>query len=77
MTYKLSPELRYISSPIVLIMPSGVRRDYSCGTAVCEDVFDERYKIMEVRAVGDEIVIELGIQEIFGTNWTGEEQTFF
>lgn len=77
MTYKLSPELRYISSPIVLVMPDGKRRGYSCGTDVCEAIFDERYKITEIRAVKDEIVIKLGIQEILGTNWTGEEQTFF
>lgn len=77
MIYKLNPELRYISCPIVLVMSDGERRGYSCGTAVCEDVFDKRYKIMEIRAVKDEIVIKLGIQEILGTNWIGEEQTFF
>ena len=76
MTYKLNPELRLITSPVVLIFPGGARHEYSSGTAVAEKTFNERYRVTEIRAV--ESVIEIQLEPIITPviNAIGEE-TFF
>ena len=76
MTYKLNPELRLITSPVVLIFPGGARHEYSSGTAVAEKTFNERYRVTGIRAV--ESVIEIQLEPIITPviNAIGEE-TFF
>ena len=59
MTYKLEPGLARISSPIVLVMPDGEKREYRDGTELAEAVFDHRYVVGKIRAVNNEIEIIL------------------
>ena len=42
-----------------------------------EDVFDKNYRVVEIKAVGDEI--ELIVESVTApvVNWTREKQTFF
>ena len=76
MTYKLNPELRLITSPVVLIFPGGARHEYSSGTAVADQVFNERYRVTEIRAAGDVVEIRLEPMITPAINAIGEE-TFF
>ena len=76
MTYKLNPELRLITSPVVLIFPGGARHEYSSGTAVAEKTFNERYRVTEIRAVESVIEIQLEPVMVPEVNAIGEE-TFF
>ena len=59
MTYKLEPGLARISSPIVLVMPDGEKREYGDGKEMAEAVFDHRLAVGEIRAINDEIEIIL------------------
>lgn len=77
LTYKLEPGLSRISSPIVLMMPDGEKREYKDGKEIVEALFDKRWKVTELRAAGDAIEEKVEETVIPGTNWTGEEQTFF
>ena len=76
MTYKLNPELRLITSPVVLIFPGGARHEYKSGAAVAEKTFNEKYRIVKIRAV--ESVIEIELEPVITpvVNAIGEE-TFF
>ena len=76
MTYKLNPELQLITSPVTLIFPGGARHEYSSGTAVADQVFNEKYRVGEIRAAGD--VVEIRLEPIITPviNAIGEE-TFF
>ena len=76
MTYKLNPELRLITSPVVLLFPNGARHSYTSGAAVADQVFNERYRVTEIRAAGD--VVEIRLEPIITPviNAIGEE-TFF
>ena len=76
MTYKLNPEIRLITSPVVLIFPGGARHSYTSGAAVADQVFNERYRVTEIRAV--ESVIEIQLEPVTTPviNAIGEE-TFF
>jgi hypothetical protein len=76
MTYKLNPELRLITSPVTLIFPGGVRHEYRSGASVAEQVFNERYRVTEIRAVDGEIEIRLEPVMVPEVNAIGEE-TFF
>lgn len=76
MTYKLNPELRLITSPVTLIFPGGVRHQYSSGAAVADQVFNERYRVTEIRAAGDVVEISLKPMTTPVINAIGEE-TFF
>ena len=77
MTYKLNPSLGKIKSPVVFIFPGGERRRYQNGMEVVETVFDHRYLIESLRAVGDVVEIDLTEPEMNSSTWIGEEQTFF
>ena len=76
MTYKLNPAIAKITSPVTLIFPGGARHEYSSGTAVADQVFNERYRVTEIRAAGD--VVEIRLEPIITPviNAIGEE-TFF
>ena len=76
MTYKLNPELRLITSPVTLIFPGGARHEYSSGTAVAEKTFNEKYRVVEIRAVENTVEINLEPMTTPVINAIGEE-TFF
>ena len=76
MTYKLNPELRLITSPVVLIFPGGARHSYISGAAVAEQVFNEKYRVVEIKAAGDVIEIQMEPMTTPVINAIGEE-TFF
>lgn len=59
MTYKLEPSLARISSPVILILPGGEKKEYENGTEVCRAVFKHRYRVVEVRAIENKIKISL------------------
>ena len=77
MTYKLTPEIRKIVSPVVLVFPDGNRHEYGSGETLAEAVFEERYIISSLRAVKNKVEILLTIPEMIGSGWVGEEQTSF
>ena len=77
MTYKLNPAIGKIESPVILFLPSGERREYQNGTEVTEDVFDHKYLIESLWAVGDTVEIVLTEMQAGLSTWIGEEQTFF
>ena len=47
------------SSPVVLVMPDGKKREYKDGTELAEAVFDHRYVVGEIRAAENKIEIIL------------------
>lgn len=65
------------TSPVKLILPDGQIREFENGHAATEAVFDQNYRITEVRAV--EAVVEIKVETVrFPTStWVGEEQGFF
>lgn len=75
-TYKLNPELRKISSPVVLVIGAD-RLEYASGNSAAAAEFDKWYLITEMKAVDSKIEISLEEQIAPVTNWNGEEQTFF
>ena len=78
MTYKLEPGLNRIVSPVVVIPPDGIKREYNSGAEACEDTFNHCYRVNEIRAVDDHIEIKLILSNTpDATTCTGEEQTFF
>ena len=78
MTYKLNPAIGKIESPVILCLPSGEKREYQNGAAVVEDVFDRRFLIESLRAVGDTVEVVLSENtEMNSSTWIGEEQTSF
>lgn len=76
MTYKLNPAIAKITSPVTLIFPGGARHSYTSGAAVADQVFNERYRVTEIRAVESVIEIELEPVMVPEVNAIGEE-TFF
>ena len=77
MTYKLDPSLSRITSPVLLILPNGEAKEYKNGALVIRDVFDQKYSVADMKAVGDVVVITLSYAEMDCVNWVNEEQTFF
>lgn len=61
----------------MLIFPGGARRKYLNGAAVVDDVFDRRFLIESLWAVGDTVEIVLIEQDVVNSSWIGEEQTSF
>jgi len=76
MTYKLEPGLARISSPIVLILPTGEIKEYRDGKAATEAVLDKRWRVTELRAAGDSIEVVVEEAVVPDVNPIGEE-TFF
>ena len=77
MTYKLNPSIARITSPLILTLPDGSKREYENGEQAAEAVFDRHYVIDEISAVDSRIVISVTELKPMPTSWTGEEQTFF
>ncbi len=61
MTYKLNPILEKISSPIRLMFPSGVCKEYNNGQEVIDEVFDNKYEIMSIYTSNHKIEVILGV----------------
>ena len=59
MTYKLNPILDKILSPVVLILPEGKRVEFINGKEASEHIFNEKYKIVSIRAIKETVEIEL------------------
>ena len=76
MTYKLEPGLSRIMSPITLLFPTGLKKEYQSGKEVCEMAFDRNYRVTEIWAAGDRIEIKLEPMTTPMINPIGEE-TFF
>lgn len=76
MTYKLNPELRLITSPVMLIFPDHTTRRFSSREDVVRETFDRRWKVVDIRAAGDVIEICLEPMTVPEVNAIGEE-TFF
>lgn len=61
-----------------MIFLGGERREYQSGAGGVDDVFDHKYLIESLRAVGDTVEVVLSeITEMRSSSWIGEEQTFF
>ena len=76
MTYKLEPGLGRIMSPITLLFPTGAKKEYKSGKELCEMAFDRKYRVTEIRVVGDRIEIRVELTAVPEINAVGEE-TFF
>ena len=62
MTYKLNASVfDRIVSPIVLVI-DGTRKEYENGKMAASDVFEKRYAIESMKAVGD--VVEVNLVEV-------------
>ena len=55
MTYKIESGLGRIMSPITLLFPDWAKKEYKSGKKLCEMAFDRKYRVTEIRAVGDRI----------------------
>lgn len=77
MTYKLSPQLRLITAPVILVV-EGVERQYSNGEELTRLTFDKNYIIDSISARDCEVVVTLKENERkFSINWVGEEEVSF
>ena len=76
MTYKLNPAIAKITSPVTLIFPNGTQHSYASGAAVAEKTFNEKYRVVEIRAVENTVEINLEPMTTPVINAIGEE-TFF
>ena len=78
MTYKLNPELRKIRSPVTLIFPDGMEKNFESGREIANAVFDKHYLIDEIKADGNVIKLKLMEQARAAVvNWNGEEAVSF
>lgn len=59
MIYKLNPELEKILSPVALIFPDMLKREYPDGKSVTEAVFDRCYRVESLRAIEGTVEIKL------------------
>lgn len=59
MTYILNPSIGKIESPVILVFPDGKRRSYQNGTALVDDVFDQKYVVESFRSIDSIIEIEI------------------
>ena len=77
MTYKLNPALKKILSPIVIISPDGMKKEYRNGNELIDAVFDKCYTVKSIEA--QESVIQIILEEriIPEMNWYGEEAVSF
>ena len=77
MTYKLNPELRKISSPIIL-QGAGANQEYPNGSALAEASFSKNYIVEDVSAKDDSVIVTVSEnKQICPINWAGEEAVSF
>lgn len=77
MTYRLNPAIEKIASPVIIVFPNGVEREYECGKSAAESSFDCRYCVSEVKARDSKIAIYLEEMKSSSVNWIGEEAVSF
>lgn len=77
MTYKLSPQLRLIKAPVILVV-DGVEKSYGSGEALTTLTFEKNYIIDSISAREDKVVVALKENDRqFNINWIGEEAVSF
>lgn len=75
----LSMELHQITSPVVLLFPTGERIRYDSGKDITIAIYDQRYQIDTVRVVNSAVEIvmrKIKDDVVISGNWIGEEQVF-
>lgn len=75
MTYKLESGLSRITSPVRLIFPEG-SEEYENGKEAADDLFDKKWRVVELRARENVVEIRLIEMDVPMVNPIGEE-TFF
>lgn len=79
MTYKLSPEVSKIKSPVILRVEGGessTDKMYADGAKLANATFEKNYVVRSLAAQGDVIVLTVSENLcINNTNWIGEEMT--
>lgn len=77
MTYKLSPQLKLIKAPVILVV-EGEEKQYSNGEELTRLTFEKNYIIDSISARDGEVVVTLKENERkFNINWVGEEEVSF
>ncbi|MBP3205439.1 MAG: hypothetical protein J6M66_08455 [Lachnospiraceae bacterium] len=77
MTYKLSPQLRLIKAPVILVI-EGMERQYNSGEELTTLIFDNNYIIGSISARDNKVVVTLKENDRqFNINWIGEEEVSF
>ena len=77
MTYKLNPELRKISCPIIL-RGAGEDQKYPNGVALADMTFSENYIVEEISAKGDAVIVTVSKKrQNLPIAWVGEEAVSF
>ena len=76
-TYKLNPDLKIITSPVVLCLPVGTQMQFANGKEAAESTFDTRYLLNTLHAEDCTVVITLKEAKLLDINWTGEEAVSF
>ena len=77
MTYKLSPHLRLIKAPVLLVV-DGVEKRYGSGVELTRLEFEKYYVVNSISAIDGSIVVTLKENDRqFNINWIGEEAVSF
>lgn len=77
MTYKLSPQLRFIKTPVILVIDEEEKR-YPGGECLTKLEFDKRYVIDSISARDNAVVVTLKENNQSAIiNWIGEEAVSF
>lgn len=77
MTYKLSPQLKLIKAPVILVV-EGEEKQYSTGEELTRLEFQKYYLIDLISARDGSVVITLKENDrTFIINWVGEEEVSF
>ena len=77
MTYKLSPQLRLIKAPVILVI-EGMERQYNSGEELTTLIFDNNNIIGSISARDNKVVVTLKENDRqFNINWIGEEEVSF
>ena len=79
MTYKLNPEIRKITSPVILTFHDGAdEQRFPSGEALADAVFHKNYRIEAISARNDHVVLTVKENSAVNTmNWIGEEAVSF
>ena len=77
MTFKLNPQLRLITAPVIIVI-DGEERSYLDGESLTVLEFDQRYVIDSIGAQGNTVVVTLKINDrVNDISWIGEEAVSF
>lgn len=77
MTYKLSPHLRLIKAPVILVV-DGVEKRYGSGEELTRLEFEKYYVVNSISAIDGSIVVTLKENDRqFNINWIEEEAVSF